>query len=196
MGFRDFHSFNLAMLAKQVWRLINDPDSLCAKVLQAKYYRHGDILKAGPKSGSSFTWQSIVAGLTSFKRGYIWRVGNGESIHIYSDPWVPASPDRKIISPRGGAVYTKVVELIDPITGKWDEDLLHVLFCPIDVHRILQIPLNNNGFADFIAWNHTKHGRYMVRSGYHLQWRYQFGPRAAQLALPGSSAQNPVWKII
>jgi hypothetical protein len=56
MDFRDFYSFNLAMVAKQAWRLINNPKSLCDKVLRAKYYPHGgDILKAGPKSGSSFT---------------------------------------------------------------------------------------------------------------------------------------------
>jgi hypothetical protein len=67
MGFRDFHSFNLAMFAKQVWRLIDTPDSLCARVLQAKYYPDGNILKAGPKASSSFTWQSIVAGITTFK---------------------------------------------------------------------------------------------------------------------------------
>ena len=40
MGFRDFHSFNLVMLVKQVWTLINDPGSLCARVLRAKYYPH------------------------------------------------------------------------------------------------------------------------------------------------------------
>jgi hypothetical protein len=33
MGFRDFHSFNLAMLAKQVWRLAMDNNSLYSKVL-------------------------------------------------------------------------------------------------------------------------------------------------------------------
>jgi hypothetical protein len=59
------------MLAKKVWRLILDPNSLCTGVLHANYYPDGDILKAGPKAGSSFTWQSILASLPTFKRGYL-----------------------------------------------------------------------------------------------------------------------------
>ena len=55
MGFRDLQSFNLALLAKQVWRLLCDPYSLCAKMLRAKYYPDGNILNAKPKQGSSFT---------------------------------------------------------------------------------------------------------------------------------------------
>jgi hypothetical protein len=89
MGFRDFHYFNLAMLAKQTWHLITNLYSLCARVLRAKYYSHGDLLKAGPKAGSPFTWQSIIAGLATFKRGCVWRVGNGENINIWQDPWIP-----------------------------------------------------------------------------------------------------------
>ena len=88
MGFRDFHCFNLAMLAKQVWRLLYDPDSLCARVLKAKYYPDGKLLQAKLKSGSSFTWQSILAGLEGFKRGYIWRVGDGTQINIWEDRWI------------------------------------------------------------------------------------------------------------
>jgi hypothetical protein len=65
------------MLAKQVWRLISNPDSLCAKVVKAKYYPNIDILKAGPEEGSSFTWKSIVAGLATFKRGYVWPLACG-----------------------------------------------------------------------------------------------------------------------
>jgi hypothetical protein len=116
------------MLAKQGWRLITNPNSLCASVLQAKYYPHGDILLAGPKAGSSFTWQSILAGLTTLKRGLIWRVGNGEKINIWRDNWIPSSPSKKVVSPRGVALYTKVSELISPITGTWDEPLLRSLF--------------------------------------------------------------------
>jgi hypothetical protein len=182
------------MLAKQVWRLIEVPNSLCACVLWAKYYSHGDILKAGPKAGSSFTWQSIVAGVSTFKRGYLWRVGDGERINIWLDPWIPTSPDRRVISVRGNTVFNKVSDLISPITGQWDLSLLESLFCPVDVGRILQIPLNNRGFEDFIAWGFTSNGKYSVRSGYHLQWWHEFGPSAGQLSLPGSSINNPVWK--
>jgi hypothetical protein len=93
-------------------------------------------------------------------------------------------------------LLTRVSQLISPITGSWDEDLLADMFNPVDVTRILQIPINSQGFDDFIAWSYTKHGRYTVRSGYHIQWRHQFGPRSNQLTLPGSSTTNLVWKIV
>ena len=94
MGFRDLHSFNLAMLAKQCWRLLQNPDSLCARVLSAKYYPNGDILKAGPKKGASFTCQSIVEEIKTFKRGCIWRIGSGAHINLWDDPWIPSSATR------------------------------------------------------------------------------------------------------
>jgi ribonuclease HI len=101
-----------------------------------------------------------------------------------------------IISPKGLGVLSKVAELIDTSTGTWDAELLRSLFLEVDVKRILEIPINVQGFDDFIAWNYKKNGRYSVKSGYHLQWRHTFGPRANQLALPGTSALNPVWKTV
>jgi hypothetical protein len=59
MGFRDLHVFNVAMLAKQTWRLLNNLNFMCATILRAKYYLDGNLLDVGPKKGSSFTWQSI-----------------------------------------------------------------------------------------------------------------------------------------
>ncbi|XP_071681896.1 uncharacterized protein [Lolium perenne] len=43
LGFRDFRLFNQAMLARQAWRLMTQPDSLCARVLKAKYYPRGEL---------------------------------------------------------------------------------------------------------------------------------------------------------
>jgi hypothetical protein len=77
LGFRDLYSFNLAMLARQCWILIQAPESLCAQVLRAKYFPNGDLLTAKPVDGMSYVWRSILKGLEVFKEGIIWRIGDG-----------------------------------------------------------------------------------------------------------------------
>ena len=44
MGFRDFQLFNQAMLARQAWRLLFYPNSLCSRLLKAKYFPNGNLL--------------------------------------------------------------------------------------------------------------------------------------------------------
>ena len=58
MGFRNLQAFNLAMLAKQGWRLLMNPNSLVARVYKAKYYPHGDVLNASLGSRPSYAWRS------------------------------------------------------------------------------------------------------------------------------------------
>jgi hypothetical protein len=36
IGFKDMRLFNQALLARQAWRLIQQPNTLCAQVLKAK----------------------------------------------------------------------------------------------------------------------------------------------------------------
>jgi hypothetical protein len=121
------------------------------QVLQAKYYPNADLLNAGPKNGSSFTWQSIVVGIQTFKRGHIWRVGNGKSINIWKDFWIPGSPSRKIETPRGNVICTTINALINP--GQWDEILINDLFHPLDVGLIMRITLSTHMQDDFVAWH-------------------------------------------
>jgi hypothetical protein len=77
MGFCDLHCFNLATLAKKHWRLLEDPYSLCSTIPREKYYLDKNLLKQKPKSGASFTWKIIMAGLETFESGHIWRVEDG-----------------------------------------------------------------------------------------------------------------------
>lgn len=71
LRYRDLHLFNFAMLARQAWRLIMLPESLCARVLKAKYCSEGDVLNASETPGISYSWRSIVRGTKALKEGLI-----------------------------------------------------------------------------------------------------------------------------
>ena len=74
MGFKDFGIFNKAMLAKQGWRLLCKPDSLCDRVLKDKYYHATDFMSAGNKRNSSHTWRAILYGKHALNLGLIKRI--------------------------------------------------------------------------------------------------------------------------
>jgi hypothetical protein len=95
LGFRDLYTFNLAMLARQRCRLLPVPESICAQVLRAKFFPHGNILAAKPSVGMSYVWRSILKGLEVLKEDIIWRVGDGTNVRIWEDPWVPAGVTRR-----------------------------------------------------------------------------------------------------
>ena len=96
LGFRDIHAFNIAMLCKQAWRILQCPDSLCAHLLQSKYYPGRSCLNAQLRNGVSYTWRSILRGIDLLKKGLIWSVGDGvKNLNIWSNPWLPRDMSRK-----------------------------------------------------------------------------------------------------
>ena len=85
MGFWDLRDFNLAMLAKQGWRMIQDHDSLLSKCFKARYFPRSFFLEAKESPGCSYVWRSLMAALPILRLGYCWRVGNGSSISVLGD---------------------------------------------------------------------------------------------------------------
>lgn len=44
LGFKDFRLFNQALLARQALRIIEYPNSLCARLVKAKYFPNGKFV--------------------------------------------------------------------------------------------------------------------------------------------------------
>ncbi|KAF5458627.1 hypothetical protein F2P56_022644, partial [Juglans regia] len=122
LGFRDLESFNLALLAKQGWRLIKYPDSLAAVVFKEKYFGHSSFFEARLGRQPSFLWRSIWSARDLLLEGLRWRVGDGSKIQIWGSKWMPTPTSFSVQSPvsmlREDA---KVEELIDKQNRAWDE---------------------------------------------------------------------------
>lgn len=88
-GFKDFELFNLAMLARQAWRLLQNPESLSARLLKIIYYPNSSIVQANLGGHPSLIWRAIIEGRDTLKLGLIRRIGNGTSTKIWDDTWLP-----------------------------------------------------------------------------------------------------------
>lgn len=120
MGFRNYQVFNQALLAKQAWRILWNPSSLCARVLKARYFKDGSIMNATCPSNVSFTFKSIIHGRDFLREGTIQRIGDGSRINIHHDSWIPRMGSLKPL----GEVYvpgiTKVSDLLNSHGTNWD----------------------------------------------------------------------------
>lgn len=140
---QDIRSFNLALLAKQGWRLLTNPNSLLFQVYKARYFQDGSFLSAQLGSRPSATWRGIWMAKRYLNMEQRCRVGNGNGISIWADPWIPNYVNFKIITPRPyhlGFSYA-VLDLIGPISRNWNKELISAHFQEVDRTRILQIPI-------------------------------------------------------
>ncbi|KAK3232377.1 hypothetical protein Dsin_004258 [Dipteronia sinensis] len=132
LGFRDLEVFNKALLAKQCSRTIKNPDSLASRILKG-----------------------II------EKGLCWRVGNGTSIRIYKDNWVPRSWNSKIIYASMLGDDAMVNELLLP-SGGWDLQKLNANFLQCDVEDILKILIGAKNNKDIITWQFEGSGGYWL----------------------------------
>jgi len=141
LGFRDLKVFNQALLARQAWRLIDRPASLCARVLKAKYYPNGQLLDMAFPANQSQTWRAIAHGLELVKKGVIWRIGSGERVKIWHDPWIPRGNSLRPSGKRRPCRLKWVSQLIDRDRMVWKVVVINEYFQPYDEDHILGIRL-------------------------------------------------------
>ena len=78
MGFTDIHAFNLAMLAKQAWRLIQGTHSLFFRIYKARYFPNCSFMEAKLENNPSFVWRSLLENRDLIRVATMWKVGGWE----------------------------------------------------------------------------------------------------------------------
>jgi ribonuclease HI len=197
MGFRSFRDFNEALLAKQGWRLITQPQSLIAQVLKAKYFPKCHLFEAKESNTASYSWKSIQKSLWILKKGCVWTVGDGSNINIWEDNWLMEQNGYKVWSKKPpDTTITKVQHLILD-QNQWNQNLINKLFLPFEVDQIRNIPLTNIEQLDELIWNGTQDGHYSVRSGYHsiIDWKETINTKAGNSISDASPIWEKLWKI-
>ncbi|XP_048599931.1 uncharacterized protein LOC125595422 [Brassica napus] len=167
IGFRLIHEFNLALLAKQLWRLTQYPDSLVARVLRGRYYRMTSPLREVSASNPSYVWTSIYAARKLLLLGIRQKIHSGYEIKVWEDQWIPTIPARPA-TPVAPVMHPnmRVSDLINQELKEWDVGLLENYVHPDDIPLIRSMAISSAHRRDTFCWNYTKNGQYTVKSGY------------------------------
>ncbi|XP_038695403.1 uncharacterized protein LOC119992679 [Tripterygium wilfordii] len=199
MGFRNIEAFNEALLAKQCWRIIINPTSLSSRVLKAKYFPNSDFLKVEKKRNASYLWTSFLNVRYLIEDGLRWRIGNGATVHIWGNNWLPKPIIYNANIEELGIPRTAMVDtLIDWSIGWWNVRLLEELFDVETASMILKQPIGSPYVSDSVYWNGTSNGSYTVRSGYYRAIEIRERPSAScsePIANPCTTVWTHIWSL-
>ena len=103
------------------------------------------------------------------QQGLRWSVGNGESIQVWGDRWLPSTSTYKVVSPKLFLHEdTRVSEFIDPDVAGWKGGALDAVFLPHEAELIKSIPISLQLPEDKLIWALTSNGFFSVCSAYKL----------------------------
>ncbi|CAA7059636.1 unnamed protein product [Microthlaspi erraticum] len=165
LGFKDLHCFNLALLAKQAWRILRNPNSLLARIYRGRYHKSSTFLESVGGGNPSYGWRSIQAGKNLLRKGLRVRIDNRKETSVWDDHWLPVLPPR-LATRRLPPSQMKVEQLWKPGLGEWDDAALTSVLTPEDVELAKMIRLSRYTTTDDYFWAYNSNGEYNVKSCY------------------------------
>lgn len=126
-------------------------------------------MHAPVKSNASYIWRSIAEARV-IQLDARWRVGDGRSINVWGDNWLPRQIFFKVISPipAGMDASLKVTNLILEDGTLWNEELITALFWEEEARLVRSIPFSLLKPPDIIMWNAEPNGKFTTKSAYHI----------------------------
>nr|POF22863.1 cellulose synthase-like protein e1 [Quercus suber] len=92
-------------------------------------------------SSRSFAWKDILKARKVISIGAKWIVGDGLSMSVFKDNWIPDASGGRVTSfALVGDANMKVADLIDTSLGCWKNQKIDECLVPFDAHRIKAIP--------------------------------------------------------
>ena len=128
------------------------------------------------------------------QKGIRWNVGNGESIRVWEDKWLPSPSTFKVTSPRQFLHAETWVNEFSHEEVAWKTQLIEAIFLPHKVELIKSIPLSICLSEDKLVWDATPNGLFNVRRAYRLA--VEDSRPNNRWAISDNSKNRRFWKLL
>lgn len=130
------------------------------------------MLDVNVKQKDFYAWQSILKARDLVRLGSSWRIGDGKSVLIRDDKWIPGQQTGRVISPQKLLpCNARVCALIDEDNPSWIANRVQEEFLPFEAEAIHSLPLSARSTEDTLIWQGTKNGNYSTKCLSYPGWR-------------------------
>lgn len=192
LGIRDIQAFNVALLAKQAWHILTNPDCIFSRAIKGKYCRSSSFLQVTAAKTSSHGWRGILEGRDLLVSKLGVAIGNGEGTRIWREPWLSTtSPARTFGPPREEDQDLVVADLLCRGGNEWNVARVNQIL-PHLKDEILLLKPSVLGASDSYVWLGTANGEYSAKSGYYIAAISEWGN--TQLQQTDRDGDIATWK--
>ena len=166
LGLRGIQLFNQALLAKQAWRILTNPDCLLARVLLGKYCINKSFLEVQLPTVCSHGWRSILHGRELLKGNVGKAIGNGLTTRVWKDSWISLDTDTRVYGPiQEDAMDLTVSDLLTS-DMQWNKSRIEK-FLPLVAKEVQMLQPGHKEAGDIYVWQPLQSGVYSTKSGYY-----------------------------
>ncbi|KAL5840970.1 hypothetical protein ACOSQ4_013578 [Xanthoceras sorbifolium] len=166
------------------------PNDLCCRLDKVNrdflwghtYLNNANLLTLGDsdKPVCSNTWKGIKFGAKLLSSGINWRIGNGNSVHFWTDVWASycgTLANHAAVALNDTLLSDKVKDYV--VEAGWNLRKLETVLPWNIIHKITKIHIGN--ILDKIIWGGCSKGNFSVKTAYNLMldsdsppWQWNF----------------------
>lgn len=196
LGIRDIQAFYTALLAKQAWWTVTNPDCLLARVVREKYCKNAPLLQVYISFQDIFSYlERYHSGPGSFvvksEQSYRGRRQDGDNTNMWKELWLSTT---HTCTPFGPAIEEDsdlyVFDLLCRGTNEWNVQRI-VKVLPLLTHDILKIKRSLLSAKDICLA--SKSGSYTSKLGYFVATSVYYAADTATTSVIGQDGYKSVW---
>ncbi|KAF6160055.1 hypothetical protein GIB67_034876 [Kingdonia uniflora] len=160
----------------------------------AKYTPKAPPMLAHARNSDSWIWKGILKTQNRIWPDLCWHIGNGESVDLWLEPWIPGI---RFGRPAGPAPLvrpiTKVVDLINQNSKTWNTALIHTMFQKDIADLITSIPLSRYPGRNVLRWKQEHNDILTVKTVHNYSLKEQ---NSEHLGCNTTNIDDFVWETI
>ena len=154
---KSLHVWNEALMAKHLWNVITDKDSIWVKWVKTQWLKGDSIWVTKQNQDNSWSWRQILSLRDKIRNFVMYKIGDGRRCFFWFDRWNDKGPLCNLINYsalvlNNTEIKMKVAEVVSGGNWNWPQGWNNRFGDVLDI----QVPIISEDLDDTVVWVNKK----------------------------------------